>query len=46
MPAFLIAEVEVTDPVAYEEYKKLAPAAIAAYGGRYVVRGEIGRAHV
>ncbi len=39
MPAFLIAEVEVTDPVAYEEYKKLAPAAIAAYGGRYVVRG-------
>jgi uncharacterized protein (DUF1330 family) len=39
MPAYLIAEVEVTDAQAYEEYKKLAPAAIAAHGGRYIVRG-------
>ena len=39
MPAYLIAEVEVTNPDAYEEYKKLAPAAIARHGGRYRVRG-------
>lgn len=39
MPAYLIAEVEVTDPAAYEGYKKLTPAAIAAYGGKFIVRG-------
>ena len=39
MAAYLIVDCEVTDPARYEEYKKLAPAAIAAYGGRYVARG-------
>ena len=39
MPAYLIAEVEVHDTAAYEEYKKITPGAIAAYGGRFVVRG-------
>jgi uncharacterized protein (DUF1330 family) len=39
MPAYLIAEVEVTNAEAYEEYKQLAPAAIAAHRGRYIVRG-------
>lgn len=39
MAAYLIADVDVTDPAKYEEYKKLAPAAIAKYGGRYLVRG-------
>ena len=39
MPAYLIAEIEVTDTHAYEGYRKLTPAAIAAYGGRFIVRG-------
>ncbi|MGC8523528.1 MAG: DUF1330 domain-containing protein [Acidibrevibacterium sp.] len=39
MPAYLIAEIEVTDPTLYERYKPLAAAAIAAGGGRYLVRG-------
>jgi len=39
MPAYLIADIEVTDPVAYEEYKRRVPAVITAYGGRYLVRG-------
>ncbi|MBP2311959.1 DUF1330 domain-containing protein [Azospirillum soli] len=39
MPAYIIADVKVTDPVAYEEYKKLTPAAIAAHGGRFLARG-------
>jgi uncharacterized protein (DUF1330 family) len=39
MAAYVIAEVEVTDPATFEEYRKGVPATIAAYGGRYVVRG-------
>jgi uncharacterized protein (DUF1330 family) len=39
MPAYAIVDITVHDPVRYEEYKKLAPPAIAAYGGKYLVRG-------
>jgi uncharacterized protein (DUF1330 family) len=39
MPAYLIADIEVTDPVGYDEYKKRVPAVIAAHGGRYLARG-------
>ena len=39
MLAYLIADIEVTDPVGYDEYKKRVPAIIAAYGGRYLARG-------
>ena len=39
MPAYVIVEVEINNPDEYEEYKKLTPAAIAAHGGRFVVRG-------
>ncbi len=39
MAAYLIADIEVTDPVGYEEYKKRVPAVIAAHGGRYLARG-------
>ena len=39
MPAYVIVEVEIHNPVEYEEYKKLTPAAITAYGGRFIVRG-------
>jgi uncharacterized protein (DUF1330 family) len=39
MSAYVIVEVSIHDPVLYEDYKKLTPAAIAAYGGRFVVRG-------
>jgi uncharacterized protein (DUF1330 family) len=39
MAAYLIANIEVTDPAAYEEYRRRAPAVIAAYGGRYLARG-------
>lgn len=39
MAAYLIAEVEITDAKAYEEYRKIVPATIAQYGGRYLVRG-------
>ncbi len=39
MSAFVIVEIEVHDPARYEDYKRLAEFTIAAYGGRYVVRG-------
>ena len=39
MVAYLIAQVEVTDPVAYERYRPLAAASIVKHGGKYVVRG-------
>ncbi len=39
MVAYLIARIDVTDPDRYEEYKQLAPAAIEAFGGSYLVRG-------
>jgi uncharacterized protein (DUF1330 family) len=39
MPAYIIAEIDVHDAARYEQYKALAPDAIARYGGRYLVRG-------
>ena len=39
MAAYIYANVDVTDPEAYEEYRRQVPAVIAAYGGRYLVRG-------
>lgn len=39
MAGYVIAEVEVHDPVRYEEYRKLVPGTIAQYGGKYLVRG-------
>ncbi|RPH63030.1 MAG: DUF1330 domain-containing protein [Chloroflexi bacterium] len=39
MTAYVIVDIEVTDPAGYEDYKKLAPAAVALYGGKYIARG-------
>jgi uncharacterized protein (DUF1330 family) len=39
MPAFVIVETEITDPERYERYKAASPGAVAAAGGRFVVRG-------
>jgi uncharacterized protein (DUF1330 family) len=39
MPAYIIAEVEVTNPAGYEAYRPLAGASIAQYGGKFIVRG-------
>ena len=39
MPAYVISEVEVRDPVSIETYRTIAAKSIAQYGGRYLVRG-------
>ncbi len=37
--AYIIAQATVTNPEQYEGYKALAGAAVAKYGGKYIVRG-------
>jgi uncharacterized protein (DUF1330 family) len=39
MPAYVIVETDITDPERYERYKAASPGAVAAPGGRFVVRG-------
>jgi uncharacterized protein (DUF1330 family) len=39
MAAYMVADIEVIDPAAFEEYRARVSAVIAAYGGRYLVRG-------
>jgi len=39
MAAYIIADVEITDPARYAEYVRVVPETIAKYGGRFVVRG-------
>jgi uncharacterized protein (DUF1330 family) len=39
MSAYIIFDIEVSDPIGYEDYKKLAAPTLALYGGKYIVRG-------
>ena len=39
MPAYLIADVTVTDPERYPDYVRLVPATLEPYSGRFIVRG-------
>lgn len=39
MPAYVVAEIEITDPAEYDKYRPLAAASIARHGGRFAVRG-------
>ena len=39
MVAYVVAEVEVTNPEGYKPYTELVPASIALYGGRFLARG-------
>ena len=39
MSAYMLVDIEVSDPTQYEDYKRLAQAAVAQYGGRYIARG-------
>ena len=39
MPAYLIADVEVLEENAYDEYKRRVAPLIAKFGGRFLVRG-------
>ena len=39
MAAYIIVDVTINDPQEYEGYKKLTPASIAVYNGKFIVRG-------
>jgi uncharacterized protein (DUF1330 family) len=39
MTAFVVVDITIRDRVSYEQYKELAAPAVAAYGGKYLVRG-------
>jgi uncharacterized protein (DUF1330 family) len=44
MAAYVIGEMEVTDPASYEDYRKQVLATIQKHGGRFLARG--GKAEV
>ncbi len=39
MAAYVVVEIEVQDQGRYETYKQMVPASLAAYGGRFIIRG-------
>ena len=39
MAAYVLVNVDTSNPVEYEEYKAMAQDAVARFGGRYLVRG-------
>ena len=39
MAAYIIADVSIHDYKEYEEYKKQTPASVAAFDGKFIVRG-------
>jgi uncharacterized protein (DUF1330 family) len=39
VPAYVVLDVTVTDPEIYARYRDLGPPTVAAYGGKYLVRG-------
>ena len=39
MTAYVIVDVNVTDPVRYAEYRDLATPTVEQYGGKYIARG-------
>ena len=39
MAAYVIADLEVTDPAKFSEYRRQVSSTLEEYGGKYIVRG-------
>ncbi len=39
MAAYVMVQLQITDPETFKKYQAQVPATIAQYGGRYLVRG-------
>jgi uncharacterized protein (DUF1330 family) len=39
MKAYIIVDITITNPTAYEDYKKLTPASLQPFDGKFIVRG-------
>ena len=44
MPAYILAEIDITNPEGYKEYTSVVGATVEKYGGKFLVRG--GKAQV
>lgn len=38
MTAYVVVDINVTDPVRYEDYKRMAAPTVEMYGGKYIAR--------
>jgi uncharacterized protein (DUF1330 family) len=39
MPAYMVVQINVTDPEKFARYREAVPRVVASSGGRYIVRG-------
>jgi uncharacterized protein (DUF1330 family) len=39
MKAYIIVDVKITNPAVFEDYKKLTPATLVPFEGKFIVRG-------
>jgi uncharacterized protein (DUF1330 family) len=39
MPAYMVVQINVTDPDRFAHYREAVPGVVEAFGGRYLVRG-------
>lgn len=39
MKAYIIVDINITNPTVYEDYKKLTPASLLPFDGKFIVRG-------
>lgn len=39
MPAYLVVQINVTNPEKFARYREVVPRVVEAFGGRYIVRG-------
>ena len=39
MPAYMVVQLKVTDADKFTRYREAVPTVVAAFGGRYIVRG-------
>ena len=39
MAAYMVVDLEITDPAGFQEYAKQVGATLSPYGGKYIVRG-------
>ena len=43
MAAYIVVQVDIKEPVRYDDYRKMVPASLEKYGGKFLVRG--GKTH-
>ena len=41
MKAYIVVDVNITNPTLYEDYKKLTPASLVPFDGKFIVRGGV-----